>query len=115
MAEGVAQGFSRQLEIQGVGFRARVEGRQLTLTLGSSHPISYSLPEGVTAAVDPKQTVVTLSGADKERLGLAASQIRSLRPPEPYKGKGIRYSGEIVARKAGKAAVAGGAGGKGKK
>jgi large subunit ribosomal protein L6 len=110
MVQGVTQGFSRVLEIQGVGYKARSEGAQIVLTLGASHPIVYSVPAGVTVSIDPKQTTVTISGCDKELVGLVASSIRSKKPPEPYKGKGIRYSGEHIIRKAGKATAASGAG-----
>ena len=102
MLQGVTQGFSRVLEINGVGYRADVRGNALHLTLGYSHPIFYQLPPGVTAAVD-KQTVVTISGVDRQLVGEVAAGIRKLRPPEPYKGKGVRYANEQVRRKAGKA------------
>ena len=105
MIEGVSNGFSKTLEINGVGYRADVRGSEIHLTLGYSHAIVYQLPEGVAAAVD-KQTVVTISGIDRQAVGEVAAGIRKLRPPEPYKGKGIRYSGEQVRRKAGKAGVA---------
>ncbi len=104
MVEGVSKGWTRVLEIQGVGYRAEVRGKILFLTLGYSHPIAYQLPEGVSAKVD-RQVLVTLEGADRELLGQVAAQIRALRPPEPYKGKGVRYGGEVVKRKAGKAAA----------
>lgn len=102
---GVAQGFSKTLEINGVGFRAQVAGQEIQFTLGFSHQIKFPLPKGITAAVD-KNTVVTLTGADKELVGRLCAQIRALRPVEPYQGKGIRYQGEHVIRKAGKAAGA---------
>lgn len=102
---GVTQGFSKTLEINGVGYRAQVQGQEIQLTLGFSHQIKFSLPKGITAAVD-KNTVVTLTGADKELVGRLCAQIRALRPVEPYQGKGIRYQGEFVIRKAGKAAGA---------
>ena len=105
MIEGVSKGFSKTLEINGVGYRADVRGSEIHLTLGYSHAIVYQLPEGVAAAVD-KQTVVTISGIDRQAVGEVAAGIRKLRPPEPYKGKGIRYHGEQVRRKAGKAGVA---------
>jgi len=104
MVEGVSKGFTRGLEINGVGYRADARGNVLFLTLGYSHPIAYQLPAGVTAKVD-KQTVVTLEAADRELLGQVAAQIRGLRPPEPYKGKGVKYAGETIRRKAGKAAA----------
>lgn len=102
MIEGVSRGFSRTLEITGVGYRADARGQQLHLSLGFSHPIIYQLPEGVSAAVD-KQTVITVSGVDRQLVGEVAAGIRKLRPPEPYKGKGVRYIEEHVRRKAGKA------------
>jgi large subunit ribosomal protein L6 len=107
MVEGAARGFARTLEIVGVGYRAEVRGNALHLSLGYSHPIVYQLPPGVTASVE-RQTVVTLESADKQLLGQTAAEIRRLRPPEPYKGKGIRYQGEALRRKAGKAAGAAG-------
>lgn len=99
---GVTQGFTRQLEINGVGYRAEVKGDTVLLTLGFSHPIDFKLPAGVTAKVD-KQLLI-LSGIDKQLLGAAAAKIRSFRPPEPYKGKGVKYVEETIVRKAGKAA-----------
>jgi large subunit ribosomal protein L6 len=107
MVEGVSRGFSRVLEINGVGYRAEVKGAELHLTLGYSHPIVFPLPPGVTAAVD-RQTVITLHGADKQLLGKTAAVIRDLRPPEPYKGKGVKYREEVIKRKAGKAVGAAG-------
>lgn len=103
MVTGVSAGFERKLEIIGVGYRAEAKGKSLGLSLGFSHPIDFPLPEGVTAEVDKNQ-VVTLKGIDKAVLGQTAATIRSYRPPEPYKGKGVRYQGEHVQRKAGKAA-----------
>lgn len=102
MFQGVTQGFSRVLEINGVGYRADARGNAVHLTLGFSHPINYQLPPGVTASVD-KQTVVTITGVDRQLVGEVAAGIRKLRPPEPYKGKGVRYANEQVRRKAGKA------------
>jgi large subunit ribosomal protein L6 len=102
MVQGVSGGFDRKLEINGVGYRAEVNGKKLVLQLGFSHPIEYPLPEGVSAAVD--KNVVTLSGIDKELLGRAAADVRSFRPPEPYKGKGVKYLEETILRKEGKAA-----------
>jgi large subunit ribosomal protein L6 len=102
MVHGVSEGFQRQLEINGVGYRAEVSGTKLTLNLGYSHPIVYSLPAGVAAKVE--KNVITLSGIDKEALGAAAANIRSFRPPEPYKGKGVKYMEERIQRKVGKAA-----------
>jgi large subunit ribosomal protein L6 len=102
MIEGVTKGFSKTLEINGVGYRADARGSMVHLTLGYSHPILYQLPPGVSAAVD-KQTVITVTGVDRQLVGEVAAGIRKLRPPEPYKGKGIRYANEHVRRKAGKA------------
>lgn len=104
MVEGVTKGFTRVLEITGVGYRADARGNLLWLTLGYSHPIAYQLPSGVTAKVE-KQVTVTLEGSDRQLLGEVAAAIRGLRPPEPYKGKGVRYAEERVRRKAGKAAA----------
>jgi len=106
MVQGVAKGFTRTLEITGVGYRAEARGNVLHLTLGYSHPIVYQLPAGVTAKVD-KQVSVTIESADRELLGQVAAALRELRPPEPYKGKGVRYAEETIRRKAGKAAGAG--------
>ena len=102
MIRGVTEGFERKLEIVGIGYRVQLAGRNLTFSLGYSHPIYYQLPPGVTAAVD-KQTVITISGVDRQLVGEVAAGIRKLRPPEPYKGKGVRYANEQVRRKAGKA------------
>lgn len=104
MAEGVSKGFSKVLEINGVGYRAEVKGSQINLSLGYSHPIVYQLPPGVTAKVE-RQVLITLESADRQLLGSVASEVRELRPPEPYKGKGIKYSTETIRRKAGKAAA----------
>jgi len=105
MITGVSRGFSKTLEIQGVGYRADVKGRGITLQVGFSKPIEYEAPEGVTLEC-PNQTTIVVSGADKGRVGQTAAEIRAFRPPEPYKGKGIRYQGEQVRRKAGKTAGA---------
>jgi large subunit ribosomal protein L6 len=102
MVEGVSRGFNRVLEINGVGYRAEVKGTEIHLTLGFSHPVVFSLPAGVTASVE-RQTVVTLSSADRQVLGETAATLRALRPPEPYKGKGVKYREEVIKRKAGKA------------
>jgi large subunit ribosomal protein L6 len=102
LVKGVSTGFERQLEINGVGYRAEVKGSNLVLTLGFSHPVEYKLPEGVSAKVD--KNMLILSATDKQLLGAAASKIRSFRPPEPYKGKGVKYVEEKIQRKAGKAA-----------
>lgn len=109
MAEGVSKGFTRVLEINGVGYRADVKGANINMTLGYSHPIVYQLPPGVTAKVE-RQVLITLESADRQLLGSVAAEVRSLRPPEPYKGKGIKYSDEVIKRKAGKAAAGSGAG-----
>ena len=101
MVQGVSEGFNRGLEIQGTGYRAEVQGKNLNLSLGYSHPIQFPLPEGITASVD-RSNVVRLEGIDIEVLGETAARIRALRPVEPYKGKGIRYSGVHVRRKVGK-------------
>lgn len=98
MVVGVSEGFSKKLELQGVGYRAKAQGKTLNLTVGYSHPIDYALPEGVTAET-PSQTEIVISGADKQLVGQVAAEIREFRPPEPYKGKGIRYSDERVFRK----------------
>lgn len=98
MVVGVSEGFERKLVLNGVGYRAKATGKVLNLTLGFSHPIDYELPEGVTAET-PTQTEVVLKSADKQLLGQAASEIRAFRPPEPYKGKGVRYADEYVRRK----------------
>jgi len=108
MVEGVSDGFKRVLEINGVGYRAELKGQELHFSLGYSHPIVFPLPQGVTASVE-RQTVITLECHDKQLLGQTAAVIREFRPPEPYKGKGIRYQGEFVQRKAGKAMGSSGA------
>lgn len=102
---GVSEGFSKKLEINGVGYRATVAGNKLNLNLGYSHPIEFPLPEGISALVEGN--TVTISGIDKQAVGEVAAQIRKLRKPEPYKGKGVKYSDEIVRRKAGKSATKG--------
>ena len=104
---GVSSGFTRKLEITGVGYRADARGQEVHLTLGFSHPIVYQLPPGVKASVE-KQVSITLTGPDRQIVGEVASGIRKLRPPEPYKGKGVRYADEHVRRKAGKAGKAAG-------
>ena len=105
MVEGVVNGFTKTLEIQGVGYRAMKKGSGIELHLGFSHTIAYSPPDGVTLDL-PDQTTIVVTGVDKQKVGQAAAEIRSFRPPEPYKGKGIRYRGEHVRRKAGKTAGA---------
>jgi large subunit ribosomal protein L6 len=104
--EGVTKGYARALEISGVGFKAEVKGKDVNFTLGFSHPVVFKLPEGVTAEVDAKQTRLTVKGVDKHLLGLTAAKIRALKPPEPYKGKGIKYAEEKVRRKEGKTGAA---------
>jgi len=101
MVEGVTKGFQKVLEINGVGYRAELKGPMLNLALGYSHPIEYPLPAGISAEVE-KQTKITVKGIDKELVGATAAKIRSFREPEPYKGKGIKYSDERIIRKAGK-------------
>ena len=101
---GVSKGFTKELEIQGIGYRANVAGRNLELQLGYSHPINYPIPEGIEISVE-KNTMITVAGIDKQKVGQVAAEIRAMRPPEPYKGKGVRYKGEQVRRKVGKAAV----------
>jgi large subunit ribosomal protein L6 len=103
MVEGVTKGFEKTLVIQGVGYRASLRGTSLELNVGFSHPISINPPQGITFDV-PQPTVVIIKGIDKQQVGQIASEIRRVRPPEPYKGKGIRYQGEYVARKLGKRA-----------
>lgn len=102
MVEGVSNGFERRLEIQGVGYRAQVQGRNLILNVGYSNPVTIEPPDGIQFAVE-NNTNVIVSGINKEIVGNIAAKVRAVRPPEPYKGKGIRYSGEFVRRKAGKA------------
>lgn len=103
MVTGVSNGYEKVLEITGVGYRAQVQGSKITMSLGYSHPVEYQLPEGVSAAIDQKQTTITLKAADKQQLGQVAANIRALRPPDVYKGKGVRYSGERLKLKVGKA------------
>lgn len=103
MVTGVSKGYERVLELSGVGYRAQVQGAKLMMTLGYSHPVEFQLPQGISAAVDQKQTTITLKGADKQQLGQAAANIRELRSPDIYKGKGVRYSGERLKLKVGKA------------
>lgn len=108
MVEGVTKGFEKQLEIQGVGYRGQTQGKKLTLALGFSHPVEYEIPEGITITFDKeKKNIFTVSGIDKQKVTQVAANIRRFREPEPYKGKGIRYVGEIIIRKAGKAAATG--------
>lgn len=105
--EGVDKGFEKKLEFIGVGYRVSVSGNKVQMEVGFSHPVNYDLPEGITAVVE--KNVLTISGIDKQTVGEAAAQIRRVRPPEPYKGKGIKYIDEVVRRKAGKAAKVGAA------
>lgn len=108
MVTGVTTGFSRKLELVGVGYRAELKGKVLQLALGYSHPIAFRAPDSIKIEA-PTQTSITVSGIDKQLVGLVAAKIRSLRPPEPYKGKGIKYEGEYIRRKAGKTAATAGA------
>jgi large subunit ribosomal protein L6 len=101
MVEGVTRGFERKLELVGVGYRASVQGQTLNLTLGFSHPVAYAVPEGVLVET-PSQTEVLIKGIDRQKVGQVAAEIRRFRPPEPYKGKGVRFSGEKIALKEGK-------------
>ncbi len=110
MIKGVTDGYTKELELQGVGYRAQVQGQKLTMSLGFSHPVEFALPQGIAATVDAN-TKITIKGADKEMVGLIAANLRKVRPPEPYKGKGIRYLGEQITLKQGKTAGAGGTGG----
>lgn len=108
MVIGVSKGYEKTLEISGVGYKAAVvKGDNLMLSLGFSHPVLYALPKGIKAAVDPKQTVITIKGIDKQLVGQVAANLRNLKLPEPYKGKGIKYSNEVIQRKEGKAGKAG--------
>jgi large subunit ribosomal protein L6 len=100
---GVSEGFEKKLEIEGVGFKANVEGNKIVLNVGFSHPVELTIPEGINVTVE--KNVITVSGIDKEKVGQVAANIRKVKPPEPYKGKGIRYQNEVVRRKAGKKAV----------
>jgi len=101
--EGVTKGWTRDLEIVGIGYRAEMKGKGMVVfSLGYSHPIEYPLPTGVEAAVDPKQTKISLTGIDRQQVGQVAAEMRSLRPPDPYKNKGVRYAGERLKKKVGK-------------
>ncbi|MGI5827020.1 MAG: 50S ribosomal protein L6 [Patescibacteria group bacterium] len=104
MVVGLSEGFTKKLEINGVGYRASVSGSKLTLILGFSHPIEYQLPAGISATIEGN--VITISGFDKELVGQTAAKIRRFRKPEPYKGKGVKYANEVIRRKAGKTAAA---------
>ncbi|OSI62283.1 50S ribosomal protein L6 [Bradyrhizobium canariense] len=101
LVEGVTNGFEKKLEITGVGYRAALQGKNLQLALGYSHDVVYAIPEGITITV-PKPTEITVTGSDIQRVGQVAAEIRSYRPPEPYKGKGVKYVGEFIFRKEGK-------------
>ena len=103
MLQGVAQPFVKKLQIEGIGYRAELTGRQLKLTVGFSHPVMVAIPEGLTVAVD--KSIITISGADKEVVGGFTASVRGIKKPEPYKGKGIRYEGEVVRMKQGKKAA----------
>jgi large subunit ribosomal protein L6 len=107
MVNGVSKGYEKTLEITGVGFKAAAHGTNLMMNLGFSHPIVFPLPKGIKATVDPKQTQITLKGVDKQLVGQIAANLRSLKKTEPYKGKGIKYSGEVIYRKEGKAGKGG--------
>ncbi len=101
MVKGVSDGFMKKLEIQGVGFKAAVQGKSITMNLGYSHPINYPIPDQIKVTVE-ENTKITIEGPDRQKVGLVASELRSFYPPEPYKGKGVRYSDERVERKEGK-------------
>ncbi|MFC4822401.1 50S ribosomal protein L6 [Dokdonella ginsengisoli] len=103
MVKGVSEGYTRKLELVGVGYRAALQGKDLNLSLGFSHPVLFKAPEGITIEV-PAQTEILIKGADKQRVGEVAAKIRAFRPPEPYKGKGVRYSGEQITMKEAKKA-----------
>jgi large subunit ribosomal protein L6 len=110
MVDGAATGYTKTLQLVGTGYRAEVKGKTLNLSLGFSHPINFPLPDGITVTIpgDSKGTLLVITGADKEKMGQTAAKIRSFRPPEPYGGKGVRFQGEKVREKAGKAASKGG-------
>jgi len=111
---GVTEGFSKELDIVGVGYKAQLEGKKVVFALGFSHPVEYAIPEGIKIAID-KQTRVTVSGIDRQQVGQVAAEIKSLRKPDPYKQKGIRYVGEVLKKKAGKAGATGAGAGPGAK
>ena len=102
--KGVSEGFKRELDIVGVGYRAEVKGKEVVFQLGYSHPVKFPIPQGIEIAVDAKTGHITITGIDKQKVGQTAAEIRSLREPDPYKGKGIKYTEEVIRRKAGKAA-----------
>jgi large subunit ribosomal protein L6 len=101
MVQGVTKGYERKLELVGVGYRAAVQGKSLNLSLGFSHPVLYAVPEGITIET-PSQTEILIKGTDRQKVGQTAAEIRDIRPPEPYKGKGVRYAGEQISLKEGK-------------
>ena len=101
--EGVTKGFTRELEISGVGYKAEVKGKAVVFSLGYSHPVDFPIPEGIAVAIDAKAGKITVTGADKQRVGQTAAEIRGLRVPDPYKAKGIKYADEVIKRKVGKA------------
>ncbi len=101
--EGVTKGFTRELEISGVGYKAEVKGKSVVFALGYSHPVDFAIPEGIAIAIDAKAGRMTVTGADKQRVGQTAAEIRKLRVPDPYKAKGIKYANEVIRRKVGKA------------
>ena len=101
--EGVTKGFTRELEISGVGYKAEVKGKSVVFSLGYSHPVDFPIPEGIAVAIDAKAGKITVTGADKQRVGQTAAEIRGLRVPDPYKAKGIKYADEVIKRKVGKA------------
>jgi large subunit ribosomal protein L6 len=102
--KGVSEGFKRELDIIGVGYRAEVKGKEVVFALGYSHPVRFPIPDGIDIVVEAKTGHITITGIDKQKVGQTAAEIRSLREPDPYKGKGIKYSDEVIRRKAGKAA-----------
>jgi large subunit ribosomal protein L6 len=102
--KGVSEGFKKELDIVGVGYRAEVKGKEVVFQLGYSHPVRFAIPQGIDIAVDGKTGHITITGIDKQKVGQTASEIRALREPDPYKGKGIKYSDEVIRRKQGKAA-----------
>jgi large subunit ribosomal protein L6 len=104
--KGVTEGFSKELDIVGVGYRANIDGKKLVMSLGFSHPVEYEIPEGIKVTVD-KQTHLVVSGIDRQRVGQVSAEIRNLRRPDPYKQKGVRYTGEVLKKKAGKAGATG--------
>ena len=101
--EGVTKGFTRELEISGVGYKAEVKGKSVVFSLGYSHPVDFPIPDGIAVAIDAKAGKITVTGADKQRVGQTAAEIRGLRVPDPYKAKGIKYADEVIKRKVGKA------------